>query len=90
MYINPEKLADMDPSTLFINLTAAIYDARNRGAWQEIDEILSVFDPEARHALCTGAAALRIMPGTAAADHRSAIMASMADVLYNELKEATA
>jgi hypothetical protein len=87
MNIKPEDLWNMDPQTLFINLTAAIYDARTRGAWHEIDAILSAFEPDARRALCIGAAALRIMPGTDAADYRRAIMASMAETLYNAMQE---
>lgn len=88
-YIKPEDLANMDPRALFINLTAAIYDARRRGAWQDIDAILSVFEPEARRALCIGAAALRIMPGTYDTEYRDALKSAMAETLYHILKEAT-
>lgn len=81
-YIKPEDLARMDPRTLFINLTAAIYDARRRGALDDIDAILSVFEPEARRALLIGAATLRIMPGTYDTEYRDAIKNAMAEHLY--------
>ena len=88
MYIEPETLQSMEPDDVFMFLTSAIYKARERGAWQEIDAILSIFEPDARRALCIGAAAMRIMPGTYADAYRNELKTNMAAMLYHTLQEA--
>lgn len=75
------------PDRLFIELTNAIYQARTRGDMDTISAILSVFEPDARRALLIGAAALRVMPGSADAEYRDAVKAALCETLYNMMKE---
>ena len=83
----PETLAAMDTSAIFFWLTHEIYDARNNGDNARINAILSAFDADARQCLCIGAAAMRIMDGTADTEYRNAIRSAMAETLYNEFRK---
>ncbi len=74
------------PDRLFIELTSAIYSARLRGDLDTIETILSVFEPAARRALLIGAAALRVMPGSADAEYRDAVKAALCETLYDMMK----
>jgi hypothetical protein len=76
----PEDIRNMDPGALFLFLTSYIYDARQRGALDDVAGVLSVFDDGARRALLVGSSALMAMaPG----EYREAMERPMAKTLYN-------
>lgn len=83
----PDHLAQMTPDAVFLWLTSEIYDARNTGDSDRINAILSCFAPDARRCLCTGAAAMRVMEGTADTEYRDALRSAMAKTLYCEMRE---
>ena len=83
----PAELSAMDPAAVFIWLTQEIYDARIRGDAERPAVILSAFDPDARRCLCIGAAALRVMDGTADTEYRDALRSAMAETLYNKFRQ---
>ena len=80
----PEELQLMTPEKMFLWLTSELYTARLNSEPETINAILSVFDQDARRALCVGAAVLRVMIGSSDTEYRSAIMHAMAETLYNK------
>ena len=80
----PAEFSAMDPAAVFVWLTHEIYDARNRDDAERADAILSAFDPDARRCICIGAAAMRVMDGTADTEYRDTLRSAMATTLYNE------
>lgn len=63
--MTPAEFMNQSPTELFIFLTNAIYDARKRGRLDDVEQILPVFDQDARRALLIGSGALLCMdPGS--------------------------
>ena len=85
--LTAEELEHMTPDALFVWLTYEIYDARTNNRPDTIAgllSMLSIFSPDARRALCTGAAALRVMRGTNDTEYRAALMQALSETLYKE------
>lgn len=75
----------MNPESLFLWATNYIYQARKDGRIDDIGELLSVFDGEARRALLVGSSALLAMaPGP----YREALESSLAKSFYEHWRKA--
>lgn len=86
MFPTEKDFMEMGPEQLFLFLTG--YMARTLASGSSlrmIDAVLSCFDEDARRALCTGTACARALGVDP--EYRTALMHSMATVLYQTMKE---
>lgn len=79
-----EEFLDQDPAKLFYTLTSYIYDARKRGALDDVAAVLSVFEPDARRVLLVGSSALLAMDSTT--EYSRAIKKALCETLYDIMK----
>lgn len=81
------EFMQQSPGELFLFVTNYLYEARKRGNMRDVDDILSVFDADARRAVIIGSGALLCMDSKS--DYSQAMRAAVSAVLYNEFRRKT-